>query len=216
MQNILLLEDHSETRMWLSEMLHAAFKDIKTHEAASLAQAKQLLSENNYELAMIDLNLPDGTGVDFINTLKKQSPETYVVVATVFDDDEHLFPALEAGADYIVAKNRLFKLALQEAGVEDSFDDVLEGTTAFAFGKEDVVAPAKVVYDLAKSKGEVFNIKAGLLSGKRVDATEVEALAKLPSREQLLSMVLNGMLGPIRKLAYATVAIADKKEEAGE
>ena len=60
----------------------------------------------------------------------------------------------DAGADYIVAKNRLFKLALQEAGVEDSFDDILEGTTAFAFGKEDVVAPAKVIYDLAKSKGE--------------------------------------------------------------
>ena len=123
----------------------------------------------------------------------------------------------DAGADYIVAKNRLFKLALQEAGVEESFDDVLEGTTAFAFGKEDVVAPAKVVYDLAKTKGEVFNIKAGLLSGKRVDTNEVEALAKLPSRDQLLSMILNGMLGPIRRLAYATVAIADKKEEvAGE
>lgn len=120
----------------------------------------------------------------------------------------------EAGADYVVAKNRLFKLALKEAGVEDSFDDVLEGTTAFAFGKEDVVAPAKVVYDLAKAKGEVFNIKAGLLSGKRVDASEVEALAKLPSRDQLLSMILNGMLGPIRKLAYGVVAIADKKEEA--
>ena len=53
--------------------------------------------------------------------------------------------------------------------------------------------------------------KGGLLTGKRVEATEVEALAKLPSRDQLLSMLLNSMLGPIRKLAYATVAIADKK-----
>ena len=45
---------------------------------------------------------------------------------------------------------------------------------------------------------------------------EVEALAKLPSRDQLLSMLLNSMLGPIRKLAYATVAIADKKEGSAE
>jgi len=45
---------------------------------------------------------------------------------------------------------------------------------------------------------------------------EVEELAKLPSREQLLSMLLNSMLGPIRKLAYATVAIADKKEGSAE
>lgn len=119
----------------------------------------------------------------------------------------------EAGADYTVAKNRLFKLALQEAGVEESFDDLLEGTTAFVFGKEDVVSPAKIIYDLAKDKGESFNLKGGLLSEKRVEVSEIEALAKLPSRDQLLSMVLNGMLGPIRKLAYATVAIADKKEE---
>ena len=121
----------------------------------------------------------------------------------------------EAGADYVVAKNRLFKIALQEAGISDSFDDALEGTSAFAFGYDDVVAPAKVAYEFGKGK-DIFNIKAGLLSGSRVDVSEVEALATLPSRDQLLSMVLNGMLGPIRKLAYATVAIADKKEEAGE
>jgi large subunit ribosomal protein L10 len=119
----------------------------------------------------------------------------------------------ESGAEYIVAKNRLFKIALKEAGVEDSFDDALEGTTSFAFGYEDAVAPAKVAYEFGKSK-KIFNIKAGCLAGKRVDASEVEALAKLPSREQLLSMVLNGMLGPIRKLAYGLVAIADKQETA--
>jgi len=119
----------------------------------------------------------------------------------------------EAGAEYIVAKNRLFNIALKEAGVEDSFEDVLEGTTSFAFGYEDAVAPAKVAYEFGKDK-QVFNIKAGCLTGKRVDVSEVEALAKLPSREQLLSMVLNGMLGPIRKLAYGLVAIADKQEAA--
>ena len=60
-------------------------------------------------------------------------------------------------------------------------------------------------------KGKL-TIKAGLLDGKKMTAQEVEALAKLPSRDQLLSMVLNSMLGPIRKLAYATTAIIDKKE----
>lgn len=118
----------------------------------------------------------------------------------------------EAGAEYLVAKNRLFKLALKEAGVEDSFDDILKGTTSFAFGYDDAVAPAKAVFDFGKTKKEFFNIKAGVLEGKRVEAGEVEALATLPSRDQLLSMVLNGMLGPIRKLAYGVVAIADKKD----
>ena len=81
-------------------------------------------------------------------------------------------------------------------------------------------APAKAVFDLAKTKAkakqDVFKIKGGYLTGKKVSAQEVEALAKLPSREQLLSMLLNSMLGPIRKLAYATVAIADKKEGSAE
>ncbi|MBS9776183.1 MAG: 50S ribosomal protein L10 [Fusobacterium sp.] len=128
----------------------------------------------------------------------------------------------ESGAEYLVAKNRLFKIALKESGVEDSFDEILEGTTAFAFGYDDPVAPAKVVFDLskakkkAKAKGQedVFKIKGGYLTGKKVSIDEVESLAKLPSREQLLSMLLNSMLGPVRKLAYATVAIADKKESA--
>lgn len=126
----------------------------------------------------------------------------------------------ENGAEYLVAKNRLFKIALAEAGIEDKFDDLLEGTTAFAFGYADPVTAAKVVFDIetaqakanAKAKKTIFTIKGGLLTGKRVETNEVIALAKLPSREQLLSMVLNGMLGPVRKLAYATVAIADKKE----
>ena len=126
----------------------------------------------------------------------------------------------EAGAEYLVTKNRLFKIALKEAGVEDSFEDILEGTTAFAFGYTDPVAPAKIVFDLAKDKAKakqnIFKIKGGVLKGKRVEAEGVEALAKLPSRDQLLSMLLNSMLGPIRKLAYATVAIADKKEATAE
>ena len=53
----------------------------------------------------------------------------------------------EAGAEYLVTKNRLFKIALKEAGVEDSFEDILEGTTAFAFGYNDPVAPAKIVFE---------------------------------------------------------------------
>lgn len=128
------------------------------------------------------------------------------------------------GAEYLVTKNRLFKIALAEAGIADKFDDVLEGTTAFAFGYDDPVAPAKVVYEVekaqakanAKSKKTIFTIKGGVLTGKRMETAEVVELANLPSREQLLSMVLNGMLGPVRKLAYGVVAIADKKEASAE
>ncbi|MDR3259584.1 MAG: 50S ribosomal protein L10 [Fusobacteriaceae bacterium] len=120
----------------------------------------------------------------------------------------------ESGSEYLIAKNKLFKIALKEAGVSDSFDDVLEGTTAFAFGYKDPIAPAKIVFELSKTKEreKIFTIKGGYLTGRKVEDSKVKELALLPSREQLLSMVLNGMLGPIRKLVYATVSIAEKKE----
>lgn len=118
----------------------------------------------------------------------------------------------EAGAEYVVAKNRLFKIALKEAGVEDNFDDVLEGTTAFAFGYSDVVAPAKVSFKVSEEKKAIFNIKAGYLEGKRIDASKVEALAKLPSREEMLGMIAFGLLSPVRMLACGINAVAEQKE----
>lgn len=117
----------------------------------------------------------------------------------------------EAGVDYIVAKNRLFKIALQEAGIEDNFDDALEGTTSFALGYEDVVAPAKVAYEFGKGK-EFFNLKAGLLAGKRMKLDEVVALAQLPSKDVLLSKLLFVLMGTVSKLGYALNALKEKKE----
>ena len=135
---------------------------------------------------------------------------------SVNEDTELRKTAREAGVEYFVAKNRLMKIALKSVGVETNFDDLLEGTTSFAVGYEDGVAPSKLIFDFGKKTKDKLVIKGGMLGGDRVDAATVEALAKLPSRDQLLSMLLNSMLGPIRKLAYATVAIADKKEGSAE
>lgn len=118
----------------------------------------------------------------------------------------------EAGVEYIVAKNRLFRIALQEAGIEDSFDDALEGTTSFALSYDDVVAPAKVAYEFGKGK-EFFEIKAGLLDGKRMELNDVMALAKLPSKDVLLSKLLFLLMGPVSKLGYALNALKMKREE---
>ncbi|WP_339121572.1 50S ribosomal protein L10 [Fusobacterium nucleatum] len=157
---------------------------------------------------------------ELVEKIKKAQSVVFVDYQGIKVNEETLLrkQMRENGAEYLVAKNRLFKIALKESGVEDSFDEILEGSTAFAFGYNDPVAPAKAVFDLAKAKAklDVFKIKGGYLTGKKVSVKEVEELAKLPSREQLLSMLLNSMLGPIRKLAYATVAIADKKEGSAE
>ena len=106
MQRVLILEDHPETREWLTGIIQQAFVQVDIHEASSLAQARSLLSSNKFDLALIDLNLPDGNGVEIISEITRSSPDTYCVVATIFDDDNYLFPALEAGAQGYLLKEQ--------------------------------------------------------------------------------------------------------------
>ncbi len=106
MQTVLVLEDHRETREWLTDIIKKAFVEVKIHEASSLAQARILINDHQLDLALIDLNLPDGNGVEIISEISKKSPDTYCVVATIFDDDNYLFPALEAGAQGYLLKEQ--------------------------------------------------------------------------------------------------------------
>jgi DNA-binding NarL/FixJ family response regulator len=106
MQSVLVLEDHPETRNWLTGIITQAFVTVNIAEASSQAQARKLLSDRKFDLALIDLNLPDGNGVDIIREINRDSPSTYCVVATIFDDDDYLFPALEAGAQGYLLKEQ--------------------------------------------------------------------------------------------------------------
>jgi DNA-binding NarL/FixJ family response regulator len=106
MKTALILEDFTDTRVWLCEVLSAAFERIQVVEAATVAQARKLISTHSFDLALIDINLPDGNGIDIIEEITAKSPTTYCVVATIFDDDQHLFPALQAGAQGYLLKEQ--------------------------------------------------------------------------------------------------------------
>lgn len=129
---------------------------------------------------------------------------------SVNEDTELRKNAREAGVEYFVAKNRLMKIALKEVGIETNFDDLLEGTTSFAIGYEDGVAPSKLVFDFGKKLKDKLVIKGGMLETERVDAATVEALAKLPSRDEMLGMIAYGLLSPVRMLAVGLSNVADK------
>ncbi len=119
----------------------------------------------------------------------------------------------EAGVEFKVYKNSLARRASEIAGLE-GINDVLTGPNAIAFSKEDVVAPAKIINDFAK-KNEALEIKAGIIEGNVSTAEDIKALAELPSREGLLSMLLSVLQAPIRNFALATKAVAEQKEEQG-
>ena len=126
------------------------------------------------------------------------------------------------GVDYAVEKNTLTRFAVKNAGLEE-LSSVLEGTTSLAVSATDPVAPARVVSEFSKKmNGEKFIVKAGFVDGKVISVDEVKALADLPSKEVLLSMLLSAMQGPVRGLAVsldATIsglaralqAVADQK-----
>lgn len=131
-----------------------------------------------------------------------------------------------AGVDYFVSKNSFIKIALNELGIND-LDKSLVGSTAIAACKADEVAPAR---ELSKFRKDIMNdkefpsFKTGYVSGNFMQAAELEQLAQLPSKEALLSMILQGFNAPmtglvgalqgiIKKFVYAVDAVAKKQEE---
>ena len=130
---------------------------------------------------------------------------------TVAQDTELRKQLRAAGISYKVYKNTLFRIALNELGYTE-FDDALNGPSSFAFGIEDAVAPAKVAAESIK-KLNAMSIKCGMFDGKFADAATCNAMAKVPSKEILLGMLVSVLSAPMRGLAVALNAIAEKQGE---
>lgn len=106
----------------------------------------------------------------------------------------------EAGGRLLVAKNTLINVVLKEQGVE-TFGNILQGPTALVLIQDDPVAPAKAITDFAKDHArDLPTAKGGMLQGKAVAAEQLQRIAKLPSREQLLSELLGVMQAPLQQL----------------
>ncbi|RKN65181.1 50S ribosomal protein L10 [Paenibacillus ginsengarvi] len=115
----------------------------------------------------------------------------------------------EAGVDFQVLKNTLVRRATVEAELTD-LNEVLTGPTAVAFSP-DAVAAAKILNEFAK-KNDALKVKGGVVEGRVIDVDQVKALAELPSREGLLSMLLSVLQAPIRNFALAVKAVSEKQE----
>ncbi|AKI95667.1 50S ribosomal protein L10 [Streptococcus agalactiae] len=117
----------------------------------------------------------------------------------------------ESDVEFKVIKNSILIRAAEKAGLED-LKELFVGPSAVAFSNEDVIAPAKVISDFAKD-AEALEIKGGSVDGKFTSVEEINALAKLPNKEGMLSMLLSVLQAPVRNVAYAVKAVAEKDEE---
>ncbi|MDR1570822.1 MAG: 50S ribosomal protein L10 [Oscillospiraceae bacterium] len=129
-----------------------------------------------------------------------------------------------AGVEYVVLKNKLVQRAVAELGIK-GLDEYLVGPSAFAFGVNDPVAPAKVLTEfIAKTKNEHLIPKAGYLDGAVFGPQGIKALAELPPKEVLIARMMGSLNAPItnfvgalsailRSVVFAIDAIRKQKEE---
>lgn len=106
MKSILLLEDLPEIRAWLSELVSKVFPGAQIMECSRIQHAIDFIARHRFDIALVDLGLPDGSGVTVVERLREHQPETQTVVVTIHDDDDHLFPALQAGAFGYILKEQ--------------------------------------------------------------------------------------------------------------
>lgn len=113
-----IIEDHPSAQQWLKEALQIAYPQMTIRVASNLEEGHALLKGGAPQIALVDLNLPDGSGIELIGRLQRESSDTYTVVATIYDDDDHLFPALRAGArGYILKEQRKEEISALLQGI---------------------------------------------------------------------------------------------------
>ena len=115
----------------------------------------------------------------------------------------------ESGSDYKVYKNTLAKRAVNSLDIK--LDEFLEGPSAISFSSDEL-APVKVISEFAK-KHSALELKAGIVEGKVVEASELAKYAAIPSRETLLTMIAAGLKSPLRDVAICLDLYAKQKEE---
>ncbi len=174
--------------------------------AIRLEDKKAIVADvNETAVNALSLVIADARGVTVakMDTLRKQARENNVRLQVV--------------------RNTLARLAIKDTEFE-CVEDSLKGPSIFGFSMEDPGAAARLFKDFAK-ENEKFEIKALAVGGKLLEASQLDVLAKLPTRDQALAMLMGVMIAPVTKLARtfnevpskitrAVAAVRDQKKDA--
>jgi len=120
-RSVLVVEDNREVREGICAALPAAFPDMECVGVASVGAARRLLlghqaTRRSFDIALVDIGLPDGSGVDVIRLIADEMPQTLPVVITIFDNDRTLFDALAAGARGYILKSATMSGLIEQLG----------------------------------------------------------------------------------------------------
>jgi DNA-binding NarL/FixJ family response regulator len=102
---VLLVDDHDLIRQGLRRAFERAEDFTVVGEASSVAEGLAIAAQVQPDVVIMDVRLPDGSGLDAVKQLRAKHPQLGIVVLTMYAGDEHLFGALEAGASAFVPKD---------------------------------------------------------------------------------------------------------------
>ena len=114
--NFLIVEDQDAMRAALRAFLQAGFPRARFHEAASVARALEICREHELHLALVDVLLPDGNGIELTRRLKACSPDVPVIVVSYLSGQSYVDGARDAGAHAYLVKDRLHAELIRTAG----------------------------------------------------------------------------------------------------
>ncbi|OLF77639.1 LuxR family transcriptional regulator [Maricaulis sp. W15] len=114
MTRILIVEDVAETRRWLGDIARAAFTDCRIEEADSMRSGLAAAARQDCDIALIDLGLPDGSGLEVLRSLRLVCPDAIPIVTTIMGDDAHIVAALSAGAQGYLLKEHTAEILTRQ------------------------------------------------------------------------------------------------------
>lgn len=150
--------------------------------------------------------MPKPANITIANELKEKVAKAKGIVLTDYrglthKQSEELHKAIRAtNGDYVIVKNSLLKIAAKDSAYTFEKEDVI-GTTAALFAYEDELATLKELFKFAKTN-TLPKVKLGYISGKKYSDKEIDAIAKLPSKQVLQGKVVSALSGPLYGMMY--------------
>ncbi len=209
----LIVEDLDEPREWLAELLPQALPSVRRVDTvATLAQARERMREYAYGLALVDWGLPDGTSESLISELVAARAGAVVIVATIHDDDTHVFPALRAGASGYILKSQPGVIVISQLRRIEMGEPALSPSIALRVLRHFHAVPQAVNMARAPVDGE----PPKQLTDREIDVLRLIAKGyKAPEVAPLLGITAHTVSSYVRDI-YRKLGISSRAEAAME
>ncbi len=202
MLSVLIIEDIAETALWLKERVKNVFTNCNVTLCYSIKEARAKIESDQFAIALIDINLPDGSGIPLIKAFKHMQRESIAVTVTIYDDDDHVFDAIRAGADGYLLKDL----------PADRFEEKLERI----FYGEPALSPS-IARKIIKSFSEAHEARRSIDPKIHLTKRETEVLTLLakgltrPEIAELLELSPNTIAKYVKDI-YRKLGVSSRAE----